>query len=175
MMERLWAPWRMAYIQVEAPPGCVFCQKPKSADDREQLIIHRGDHSFLIMNLFPYNNGHLMVAPYRHTADLIGLTAPEQVEMMDLTRYAVRLLGEAFSPDGHNLGMNLGRTAGAGIADHLHMHIVPRWNGDTNFMPVLGETKVLPDALFAGYDKLSAAHARLGGPQPAAAVPEAGE
>lgn len=164
-MEYLWAPWRMAYI--DAPKkveGCVFCGKLAEADDREQLILYRGEHCFIIMNLFPYNNGHLMVAPYRHTADLVGLSAAEQEEMMRLTRHCVRLLTEAFQPEGFNLGMNLGRTAGAGVADHLHMHIVPRWNGDTNFMAVTGETKVLPDALFSSYDKLAAVLAELGAP-----------
>lgn len=159
-MERLWAPWRMAYIEVTQPEGCVFCRKTEG-QEREHLVLYRGEQCFIIMNLFPYNNGHLMVAPYRHTADLVGLTEAEQAEMMRLTRYCVKLLGEAFRPDAYNIGMNLGRTAGAGIADHLHMHIVPRWNGDTNFMPVLGETKVLPDALHATYDKLMAALQRL--------------
>lgn len=163
-MERLWAPWRMAYIEVPQIRGCVFCEKPRAGDDREQLILHRGEHCFVIMNLFPYNNGHVMVAPYRHTADLVGLTEEEQAEMMRLTRYCVRVLQEAFRPDAFNLGMNLGKSAGAGIADHLHMHIVPRWDGDTNFMPVLGETKVLPDALFSTYDKVRAAIDRCGAP-----------
>jgi len=164
-MERLWAPWRMAYIEVPQQQGCVFCAKAGEEQDREQLILHRGRRCFLIMNLFPYNNGHLMVAPYRHTADLIGLTGEEQAEMMGLTRYCVRLLGEAFRPDAFNIGMNLGKTAGAGVADHLHMHVVPRWNGDTNFMPVLGETKVLPDALHGTYDKLKAAQKRVEAPE----------
>jgi ATP adenylyltransferase len=153
-MEHLWAPWRMAYIEVEQPEGCIFCTKPALNDDRRQLILHRGERCFVIMNLFPYNNGHLMVVPYRHANDLTGITDEEQAELMALTRKAVAVLKEAFRPEGFNLGMNLGRTAGAGIADHLHMHVVPRWNGDTNFMPVLAETKVLPDALFNGYDKL---------------------
>lgn len=155
-MEKLWAPWRMAYIEVSAPVGCIFCTKPEQTDDREQLILFRGETCFVIMNLFPYNNGHLMVAPYRHTADLVGLTEAEQAEMMRLTRYCVRVLTDAFHPDAFNIGMNLGKVAGAGIAEHLHMHIVPRWNGDTNFMPVLAETKVLPDALHATYDKIKA-------------------
>ncbi len=153
-MERLWAPWRMAYIEVKKPTGCIFCTKPESGNDREELILYRGEHCFVIMNLFPYNNGHLMVAPYRHTADVVGLTDEEQAEMMRLTRFCVRVLTEAFQPDGFNLGMNLGKVAGAGIADHLHMHIVPRWNGDSNFMPVVGETKVLPEMLGVTYDKL---------------------
>lgn len=154
----------MAYIDVPQPQGCIFCTKPHEADDREQLILYRGEHCFVIMNLFPYNNGHLMVAPYRHTADLVGLTADEQAEMMRLTRHCVRLLTEAWRPEAFNIGMNLGRTAGAGIADHLHMHVVPRWNGDTNFMPVIGETKVLPDALHTSYDKLADVLSRLDPP-----------
>lgn len=162
-MEKLWAPWRMAYIAVPQPEGCVFCSKPGTGKDREELILHRGETCFIIMNLFPYNNGHVMVVPYRHTADLLSLTAAEQAEMMRLTQFCVRVLGEAIHPEAFNLGMNLGRTAGAGIADHLHMHVVPRWNGDTNFMPVIGETKVLPDALFAGYDKIKAVVDRLAG------------
>lgn len=163
-MEKLWAPWRMAYIEVPKVEGCVFCQKPREEDEREQLVLLKGEHCFVIMNLFPYNNGHLMVAPYRHTADLVGLSAEEQAEMMRLTRYCVRALTEAFKPEAFNIGMNLGRTAGAGIADHLHMHIVPRWNGDTNFMPVLAETKVLPDALYGTYDKVAAAMEKIGPP-----------
>ncbi|MFN3653560.1 MAG: HIT family protein [Armatimonadota bacterium] len=164
-MERLWAPWRMAYIEVPPAQGCIFCTKPDAGDDRQQLILYRGEHCFIIMNLFPYNNGHLMVAPYRHTADLVSLSAEEQAEMMRLTRYCVRVLSEAMGPEGFNIGMNLGRTAGAGIADHLHMHVVPRWNGDTNFMPVLGETKVLPDALHGTYDKIAAVIARTAAPE----------
>ena len=155
----------MAYIEVPQVKGCIFCEKPKDADDREQLILYRGERCFIIMNLFPYNNGHLMVAPYRHTADLVGLDAEEQAEMMRLTRYCVRVLQEAFQPDAFNIGMNLGKSAGAGIADHLHMHIVPRWNGDTNFMPVIGETKVLPDALYGTFDKVLAAIQRCGAPE----------
>jgi ATP adenylyltransferase len=160
-MEKLWAPWRMAYIEVQQPQGCIFCEKPRQESDREQLILYRGTLCFVMMNLFPYNNGHLMAAPYRHTADLVGLSAAEQTEMMTLTRYCVRILGETFRPDGYNIGMNLGKVAGAGVADHLHMHVVPRWNGDTNFMPVIGETKVLPDALYGGYDRLLEAIGRV--------------
>jgi ATP adenylyltransferase len=155
----------MAYIEVaKKPEGCVFCAKLTEEDDRQQLILYRGHTCFVIMNLFPYNNGHVMVVPYRHTADLVGLTAEEQEEMMRLTRHCVRMLTEAFHPEGFNLGMNLGRSAGAGVEDHLHMHAVPRWNGDTNFMPVLGETRVLPDALFSSYDKLVAVLQRIGDP-----------
>jgi ATP adenylyltransferase len=153
-MERLWAPWRMAYVEVKEPAGCIFCEKPKAGDDRQELILYRGQTAFVLLNKFPYNNGHLMVAPYRHTADLAGLSAEEQAEIIGLGGAATRLLEHALSPDGFNLGINLGRTAGAGVAEHLHLHVVPRWNGDTNFMPVLAETKVLPDALFSSYDRL---------------------
>jgi ATP adenylyltransferase len=163
-MEKLWAPWRMAYLQIEKPAGCIFCEKPGAADQRQELVVYRGDEAFILMNLFPYNNGHLMVAPYRHTADLPDLTPSEQSELIALTAFCTGLLREAFRPDGYNLGMNLGRTAGAGVADHLHMHVVPRWEGDTNFMPVVAETKVLPDSLFSTYEKIAAAGRRIGWP-----------
>jgi ATP adenylyltransferase len=163
-MEKLWAPWRMAYVEVKKPSGCIFCEKPRAGDDRTELVLYRGRTSFLIMNLFPYNNGHLMVAPYRHAAALADLDAPERAEMMDLACFATGLLGEAFGPDGFNLGVNLGRVAGAGVADHVHLHVVPRWDGDTNFMPVVAETKVLPEALFSTYDRLMAAGERIGWP-----------
>lgn len=164
-MEKLWAPWRMAYIEVKKPTGCIFCDKPQTGNDRDELILYHGQRCFVIMNLFPYNNGHLMVAPFRHTADIVGLTPEEQEEMMRLTRHCVRVLAEAFQPDGFNIGMNLGRVAGAGIADHLHMHIVPRWNGDSNFMPVIGETKVLPEMLGTTWEKLSEVFRTLGVPE----------
>jgi ATP adenylyltransferase len=160
-MERLWAPWRMAYVEVSQPTGCIFCEKPAQEADRENLILHRGETAFVILNAFPYNNGHLMVAPYRHTADLESLTAEECAEVMALAQWCTRLLRAAFRPDGFNLGMNLSRIAGAGIADHLHLHLVPRWSGDTNFMPVIGETKVLPDSLEQTYAKLREAIERV--------------
>jgi len=160
-MERLWAPWRMAYLEIKKPEGCIFCAKP-GEEDREALILHRGEHAFILLNAFPYNNGHLMVAPYRHTADLESLSAEESREMMELCQLGLGALRRAYHPDGCNLGMNLGTVAGAGIADHLHLHLVPRWNGDTNFMPVVAETKVLPDSLQNTYDKLRAALADNG-------------
>jgi ATP adenylyltransferase len=153
-MEKLWAPWRMAYLEVTAPTGCIFCEKPSAGKDERNWILHRGERAFIILNAFPYNNGHLMVAPFRHTADLESLVAEEQAEIFQLTQLSVRLLGTAYQPNGYNLGMNLGKTAGAGVADHLHMHIVPRWDGDTNFMPVVADTKVLPDSLDNTYRKL---------------------
>src|SRR5205085_1490716 len=134
----------------------------KGEDARRELVLFRGRAAFVMLNMFPYNNGHLLIAPYRHTADLASLDPAEQAEIMALSCFCTRLLSRAFTPDGFNLGMNLGRTAGAGVADHLHMHVVPRWDGDTNFMPVLAETKVLPDALYGSYDKLAAVRDRIG-------------
>jgi len=153
-MEKLWAPWRMEYILQEKPSGCIFCDKPKQDRDRENLILHRGAGCFVIMNFYPYNNGHLMIVPYRHIADLAALTAAEQSEMMTLLGRCTTILTQQLKPHGFNIGMNLGRTAGAGIDDHLHFHIVPRWNGDTNFMPVTGHTKVLSQGLQESWDSL---------------------
>ncbi len=153
-MKKLWAPWRMEYIRQEKSSGCIFCDKPKQDRDRENLILHRGAGCFVIMNFYPYNNGHLMVVPYRHSADLAALTAAEQSEMMTLLGRCTTILTQQMRPHGFNIGMNLGRTAGAGIDDHLHFHIVPRWNGDTNFMPVTGHTKVLSQGLQESWDSL---------------------
>jgi len=149
----------MAYIKTEemakpGPTGCIFCDKPEEQDDNANLIVHRGKKAFVLMNLFPYNNGHLMIAPYKHTASLDDLDEDALLEIMTLCREAQHALAGAFRPEGYNLGMNLGKVAGAGIAEHLHLHIVPRWNGDTNFMPVLADTKVLPDSLQGSYNKI---------------------
>jgi ATP adenylyltransferase len=149
----------MAYIKSDNPPkpgpkGCIFCDKPDENDDSTNLIVYRGNDAFVLMNLFPYNNGHLMVAPYLHTSSLAELPDATLLEIMQLTQAAQEALRVSFRPDGYNIGMNLGTVAGAGIADHLHMHIVPRWNGDANFMPVIGETKVLPDSLENSYRKI---------------------
>ncbi len=151
-MDRLYAPWRMAYIDQpqkasESATGCVFCDKAASTDDVANLIVHRGQFCFVLLNLFPYNNGHLMVVPYLHTANLADLDADASLELLTLTKQSQTALEKAMHPEGYNLGMNLGQVSGAGIADHLHLHIVPRWNGDTNFMPVLTDVKVLPDSL----------------------------
>jgi ATP adenylyltransferase len=153
-MEKLWAPWRVAYLEVPAPAGCIFCVKPAEGQDAKQWILHRGERAFVILNAFPYNGGHLMVAPFRHTADLESLSPEEQIEIFSLTRLSVSLLRAAYQPDGFNIGMNLGKVAGAGVADHLHMHVVPRWTGDTNFMPIVAETKVLPESLDQTYDRI---------------------
>jgi ATP adenylyltransferase len=154
-MERLWAPWRMQYIKkADEAEGCIFCTFPAEQKDEENLILFRAPQAFIILNAFPYSNGHLMVTPYRHTANLDDLSPEEMLEMMTLTRRGVNLLKAAFKPDGFNIGMNMGKVAGAGIADHVHIHIVPRWNGDTNFMPVLGDVRVIPESLNAVYARL---------------------
>jgi len=146
-MERLWAPWRLAYV-TSASAGisdCIFCNT--SEPGRGDLIIARGRVSFVVLNLYPYNNGHLMVVPDRHVASLASMTSEEQVDLMRLTRHAEIALNEAYTPQGLNIGINLGKPAGAGVADHLHVHLVPRWNGDTNFMTVVGNVRVLPEDL----------------------------
>ena len=154
-MERLWAPWRIEYIETCGRiEGCIFCVLPAEGKDRENLIIHRAEKCFIIMNNYPYNPGHLMVAPFKHTADMHELDDAELLEINHLIRNTVRLLKETLEPHGFNLGVNLGRTAGAGVLDHIHWHIVPRWNGDTNFMPVVADTRVLPQSLQSMYDKL---------------------
>lgn len=153
-MDYMWAPWRMEYILSSKPKGCIFCEKPKDNKDRENLILHRGQNCFIIMNYYPYNNGHLMIVPYLHLAHLANLKKNEQSEMMALLVKSNSILEKVLRPDGINIGMNLGKVAGAGIDDHLHFHIVPRWNGDTNFMPVTSHTKVLPQGLFEAWDNL---------------------
>lgn len=150
----------MAYITGESQKrtkGCIFCLKPKQKKDAKNLLVLRGREAFVIMNLFPYNNGHLMVAPYRHIGDLSKLRDSELLEMMNLARRCQRAIAATMRPDGFNLGFNLGRTAGAGIADHVHLHLVPRWNGDTNFMPVLAGTKVISEGLAQTYLRLKCA------------------
>ncbi|MEA4873336.1 MAG: HIT domain-containing protein [Synergistaceae bacterium] len=160
MENKIFAPWRMAYIlsnsddNEQKEPGCIFCEFPKMNDDEKNLILHRGKECFVILNAFPYNPGHLMVVPYRHTSDLPGLTAPELSEMMSLCQTSHRVITEVMNPHGFNMGMNLGKVAGAGIDQHLHMHVVPRWNGDTNFMPVLGEVRVISEALNSTWKRL---------------------
>ena len=155
----------MQYIQAAVKSnhadGCIFCVKPQENDDRKNFIIMRDKTCFAMMNLFPYNSGHLMVAPYKHTGELDDLTESELADLMLLTRRCKRLLTSVIAPEAFNIGANLGRTAGAGIADHLHIHIVPRWNGDTNFMPVIGETKVISEALDPLYQRLKAGVAQL--------------
>ncbi|MBL0060194.1 MAG: HIT domain-containing protein [bacterium] len=164
-MDRLWAPWRMSYIldtvKQEQPEGCVFCRMVEESVDAKNLILIRGKHSFVVMNLFPYNSGHLMVIPKRHTGDFGSLSPAEHVEMAELVEISRKALAECFTPHGYNIGMNIGRAAGAGILDHLHYHVVPRWNGDSNFMSAVGETKVLSESLPESYARLKKAIDRL--------------
>jgi ATP adenylyltransferase len=144
----------MAYIEGARSDGCLFCEKPHEGGERKNLILSRGPLTYVVMNLFPYSNGHLMIVPYRHCADLTQLSPEESLEIMQSAQRCTQILQEAFRAEGFNIGFNLGKVAGAGIADHIHLHIVPRWMGDTNFMPVLADTKVMPEYLEVGYDKL---------------------
>ncbi len=147
----------MEYILRDKEEGCPFCQKPKEDRDEENYLLVRGKTSFLILNIYPYSNGHLLVAPYKHVSLPDSLEEEELLELMTLVRKAIRVLSEVFQPQGFNVGMNLGKVAGAGIESHMHMHIVPRWEGDTNFMPVLSGTKVVPERLDTTYRKLKKA------------------
>jgi ATP adenylyltransferase len=158
--DRLWAPWRLQYIQGDKPDECIFCAKPK-LDDEGALIVRRGQHCFVMLNAFPYTSGHVMVAPYEHTAGLAALDEPTSTELMGLTQESIRAIGAAYGPEGFNVGANLGTVAGAGVADHVHMHVVPRWEGDTNFMTVVGEVRVLPETLEDTQRKLKEAFAQL--------------
>ena len=153
-MRKIWAPWRVEYIRSEKSKGCIFCQKPAENKDTQNYILFRGKTSFVILNNYPYNPGHLMVAPFRHLASLDDLTEEELFEHFDLVRQSARAIKEVYKPEGFNIGMNLGKVAGAGVEGHVHTHVVPRWNGDTNFMPVLSDTKVLPEALASTYAQL---------------------
>ncbi|MCB9357051.1 MAG: HIT domain-containing protein [Calditrichaeota bacterium] len=164
-MDRLWAPWRMNYIaetvKQEQPEGCVFCKMLEESQDENNLILRRGKLCFIVMNLFPYNTGHLMVIPQRHTGDFGSLSPDEHQELGRLLDVSRLILNECFTPHGFNIGMNIGRAAGAGILDHLHYHVVPRWNGDSNFMNAVGETKVLSESLPESFRRLRDALKRL--------------
>lgn len=153
-MHRLWAPWRIRYITRDKKGECIFCRKVVEGKDEENYILLRGETCFVILNTYPYNNGHLMVVPYRHIASIEKMSLKETSEMMELTGRMVKVLKEAMQPEGFNIGMNMGKAAGAGIEEHIHMHIVPRWGGDYNFMPLLSDTKVIPEALEESYRKL---------------------
>lgn len=159
-MDVLWAPWRMAYVGERAPRECIFCAAP-TGDPRERLVFGATPASVVMLNRYPYQNGHVMVALRRHTADLPGLAADEHADLADTLRRALATLGDVLRPDGFNVGMNLGHSAGAGFADHLHWHIVPRWEGDTNFMPTLADTRVMPQHLLDVYDRLRPSFAWL--------------
>ncbi len=160
-MKRLWAPWRMTYIRREKSKGCLFCDKPTEGMDSRNLILFQGRRAFVIMNRFPYNSGHLMIVPRRHCLDFEELERAEVQELFELSRLSLKILKATFRPQGFNIGVNIGRAAGAG-EEHLHVHIVPRWAGDTNFMPVLSEAKVVPEYLDETYRRLHDAFEALG-------------
>ena len=153
-MESLWAPWRMEYIVSDKTGECIFCTGPEAQDDRQKKILFRGKQNFVIVNIFPYSNGHLMVSPYRHLNCLTKLSEDEMAEGGVLIQKSIEILRKAYSPDGFNIGYNIGKSGGAGFEEHLHAHIVPRWAADTNFMPVLADVKVHPEHLDATYDRL---------------------
>lgn len=154
-MKQLWAPWRMAYIEEPCGDACIFCVEEIIGQDRQRLILKRGTEAFVMMNKFPYSNGHLLIAPYRHTAKMQALSDAERLEIFQLLVLSQKALGDVFQPEGFNIGMNLGKVAGAGVAEHLHFHIVPRWSGDTNFMPVFSDIRVIPQHLEVTFDKLA--------------------
>jgi ATP adenylyltransferase len=157
---RIWAPWRLSYVKDAAKDKeeeCIFCAKPAADADEESLIVHRGERCFVILNLFPYTNGHLMVAPYEHIARIQELPAETVAEMMGLAQRAMERLEGVYDPHGFNVGFNQGRVAGAGVEHHIHMHVVPRWGGDTNFMPVIADTRVMPQTLEQSYEALKGA------------------
>lgn len=164
-MDHLWAPWRMGYVSAEQPEGCIFCTKPAAGDDEANQILHRGDLVFIMLNAFPYNSGHLMIAPFRHVGDPLEMEPQESSELLYGIRIAIEVLRESLSPDGFNVGMNVGRVAGAGYADHLHVHVVPRWSGDTNFMAIMADTRIVPEALADTYHRLKEALDRREDPQ----------
>ena len=157
-MKRIFAPWRYKYIKNPDAEGCIFCRAVSSDDDRKSGVLFRGKFSFVIMNKYPYNNGHIMVAPYKHTGNFGEMNEDEMLELSVIIRKWQEVIKKAMKPDGFNLGMNIGRIAGAGFENHLHYHLVPRWSGDTNFMPVIGETKVVPISIDEAYDILLEAY-----------------
>lgn len=163
-MERIWAPWRIDYIVGgEREEGCIFCNKPKSDNDDDNLIVHRAEGAFTMMNKFPYNNGHVLVSPYQHASDICKLNAEENKLLLEEVCRAIQVIRSVMSAEGFNIGINLGAVAGAGIEEHLHYHVVPRWNGDTNIMPVLADIKIIPEHLVSTCRKLRQGFERLYG------------
>lgn len=158
-MKQLWAPWRMAFItpKTPPPPGCIFCTQPAANRDDEYHILYRGERCFMMLNRYPYNNGHLMIAPYQHVGSISLLDTETLTELMTQAQLALKAIRHAMNPDGFNMGINEGKVAGAGFDQHMHYHIVPRWNGDTNFMPVVADVKVMPEHLDNVYKQLKAA------------------
>jgi ATP adenylyltransferase len=161
-MDFLWSPWRYDYMASAGknvgvtPASCIFCVGEDQTEDINRLILHRASHNFVILNLFPYTSGHLMIVPYEHLNSVVHASHEQTAEMMDLSKRAIAALSEIYRPEGFNVGMNLGHVAGAGIRDHFHLHVVPRWAGDSNFMTVIGETRVLPEALGTTFQRLKA-------------------
>jgi ATP adenylyltransferase len=154
-MDYLWTPWRYHFVSQGArEAGCIFCRATQAGDDSRALIVYRGRKNFIILNLYPYTTGHSMVVPYAHVADLAACDAETLAEMMDLARRLQLAFESLYHPQGYNLGMNLGRAAGAGVADHIHLHVLPRWNGDTNFMTTVAETRLQPEEISITYDRL---------------------
>ncbi len=160
MSDRLWAPWRLSYVEKasvgDTTEGCIFVDLPAESDDRKNLILFRGETAFVMLNAYPYTNGHLMVAPYKHTASLSELSDQELLEINQLVTKCTEWITACYMPHGFNIGVNLGKAAGAGIPDHVHWHIVPRWNGDTNFMTSIGDVRVLPQSLDESWERLKA-------------------
>jgi ATP adenylyltransferase len=159
VLDRIWAPWRAQYIQTasnstQSSSGCFLCQGLAEEDDRENLIVLRRAHSFVVLNRYPYNNGHLLIAPRVHKGEIGDLAGPELCEPIETIQMMIRALDRMLQPQGYNIGLNQGKSAGAGLPGHLHWHIVPRWDGDTNFMPILGDTKVIVESLFEFYERL---------------------
>jgi len=155
-MNILWAPWRFKYVaNVNNKDECPFCEKPKGEPSVENLVLYKSKFSFIILNLFPYNTAHLMIAPYKHISEISALTNEEWLDIKKLLDLSIDIIKEVYKPQGFNIGMNIGRIAGAGIEEHIHIHIVPRWAGDTNFMPIISQTKVIPESLEDTYKKLS--------------------
>ncbi|MFH1169338.1 MAG: HIT domain-containing protein [Chloroflexota bacterium] len=153
-MERIWAPWRIQYIEMKKPEGCILCDKPQEDNDVANYILYRGEKNYIMLNSYPYNPGHLLVSPYRHVASLEDMTDEERCEHYEMAGRAIKVLREVFQPAGCNMGANMGKVAGAGIDGHFHTHAVPRWQGDTNFMSVLADVRVLPQALADTYSRL---------------------
>jgi ATP adenylyltransferase len=160
--ERLWAPWRLEYIKGPKTGECIFCSKPELGDDESAYIVHRGERCFIILNAYPYNNGHVMVAPFAHEPSIERLDEDTLLELMTLSKLALGVLRDEYAPEGFNLGINQGKVAGAGVEDHVHLHVVPRWGADTNFMPVIGDTRVLAQSLADSWKALSARFADAG-------------
>jgi ATP adenylyltransferase len=154
-MKVIWAPWRMEYVgSDQASEGCIFCPADEPTQDEKRLILYRGEWSIVLMNRFPYSNGHLLIAPLRHISSFDSLSPDEKLDLLNMMERSMSVLKEVMNPGGFNIGMNLGKVAGAGVEDHMHFHIVPRWNGDTNYMTVLGEVRIIPEHIRATYEKL---------------------